>query len=113
MLPHFFTQKITRVRPGEKVVRGVPSPDWDNTDELEIDGCSVQPASTSLSQDGRILGVTEGLIAYIPVGADVKAGDKIVYNGEDYSISGEPQVWDHTATGTIDHINLNLQRWDG
>ena len=112
MIPSFWRQSITRVRPGTKTVRGADVPDWDNTEDLVIEHCSVQPAATSLSQDGRVLGVSDGLTAYIPPNADVKAGDKIVYNGNDYAINGEPLAWP-SATGDLDHINLNLVRWVG
>ena len=112
MLPSFWRQTITRIRPGEKIVRGTPVPDWDNADEVVIPNCSVQPASTSLSQDGRVLGVTDGLTAYVPPTVDIKAGDKIIYNGKDYAINGEPLAW-LSATGGLDHWNLNLVRWEG
>lgn len=108
----FWRQTITRIRPGQKDIRGSIVPDWNNADTLEISGCSVQPATTSLSQDGRILGVSEGLIAYVPASADIKAGDKIVYSGNEYAISGEPQMWP-SASGGMDHWNLNLVRWEG
>ena len=108
----FWRQTITRIRPGQKDIRGSIVPDCNNSDTLEISGCSVQPATTSLSQDGRILGVSEGLIAYVPASADIKAGDKIVYSGNEYAISGEPQMWP-SASGGIDHWNLNLVRWEG
>lgn len=112
MLPSFWRQTITRVRPGTKTVRGSAVPDWDNADKLTIGGCSVQPASTSLSQDGRVLGVSDGLTAYVPPTADIKAGDHILYNGSEYTITGDPLIWP-SATGDLDHIQLNLMRWRG
>lgn len=87
-------------------------PDWENTNKLTISGCSVQPTVTSLSQDGRVLGVISGLTAYLPPNADVKAGDRIEYMGKKYTINGDPLVWP-SATGCLDHIQLNLERWNG
>lgn len=78
---------------------------------LVIKGCSVQPASTGLSQDGRVLGINEGWTAYIPEGSDVKAGDHILFDGETYVINGEPKVW--TGAFTRSNIQLNLIRWEG
>lgn len=112
MLPSFYRQTITRLRPGEKTSRGSTIPDWDNTERKVISGCSVQPSSTSLSQDGRVLGVSDGLTVYGPADADVKAGDRIEYNGNIYTIMGEVLAWP-SATGALDHILLNLQRWRG
>lgn len=112
MLPSFFRQQITRIRPAVKTLRGSDVPDWNNATSLVIKGCSVQPAGTSLSQDGRVLGTTDGLTAYIPANADVQAGDHIFYMGETYTINGVPRAWP-SATGGLDHIMLNLVRWSG
>ena len=111
MLPSFCKQEITRIRPGEKESRGSTIPDWSKATELVIKGCSVQPATTSLSQDGRVLGIAEGWTAYLPEGSDVKAGDRIRFEGEIYTISGEPKKW--TAAGRLSNIQLNLMRWQG
>lgn len=112
MLPTFARQTIIRIRPGVKTLRGSDVPDWSTATRATIPGCSVQPAGTSLSQDGRVLAVTDGLTAYIPAGSDVLAGDRIEYGGEVYTINGSPKVWP-SASGGLDHILLNLERWSG
>lgn len=112
MLLSFYRQTVTRVRPKTKESRGSTIPDWDNVDSLEIPGCSMQPASTSLSMDGRILGISDGFTCYMPADADVKAGDHILFNGKTYEINGDPREWP-SATGRLDHIQLNLTRWAG
>lgn len=113
MLPSFCTQEVTRIRPGTKESRGSTIPDWseDKVTTLTIKGCSVQPASTSLSQDGRVLGISEGWTAYLPEGSDVQAGDRILFNGDIYEINGEPKKW--TGAYTRSNIQLNLIRWEG
>lgn len=112
MLPSFMRQTIIRIRPGVKTLRGSDIPDWNNVTRMTIKGCSVQPASTSLSQDGRVLALSDGLTAYLPPNADVKSGDRIEYAGEIYTITGAPRVWP-SASGGLDHIQLNLERWQG
>lgn len=107
----FWRQTITRIRPGTKTERGSTVFDWSNPDRLDIPECSVQPASTSLSQDGRVLGVMDGLTVYAPVTADVRVGDRIEWNGGIYTINGEPLIWPGVAR--MQHIQLNLQRWQG
>jgi hypothetical protein len=113
MLPSFCTQEVTRIRPGIKESRGSTIPDWseDKVTTLTIKGCSVQPASTSLSQDGRVLGISEGWTAYLPEGSDVQAGDRILFDGDTYVINGEPKKW--TGAYTRSNIQLNLIRWEG
>lgn len=112
MLPSFMRQTVIRIRPGVKTLRGSDVPDWQDVTRAIIPGCSVQPAGTSLTQDGRVLAITDGLTAYLPADADVKAGDRIEYAGETYTINGEPRRWP-SAMGGLDHIQLNLQRWSG
>lgn len=112
MLPLFCTQTITRIRAtGTIDVRGSEVPDWEHASTLDIVGCSVQPTSTSLSQDGRVLGISETLTAYLPEGSDVLAGDRIVFEGETYTIDGEPKKW--TAPLTRSNIQLTLRKWEG
>ena len=112
MLPSFFNHGVLRVRPGVTIQRGSEISDWSNTSELLISGCNVQPASTGLSQDGRVLGISEGLICYMPPDADVQAGDRIVYEGAIYTMLGAPKRW-NSASGGLDNIQLDLQRWQG
>ena len=112
MLPSFANQTVTRIRPGVKTQRGSQIPDWENATELVITGCSVQPAGTSLSQDGRVLGVSDGYTVYLPPGADVKAGDRIVYDGDTYEIDGDPRKW-KSVTGRLDHVMISIERWRG
>lgn len=112
MLPSFANQSITVVRPGTKEERGSIVPDWEHTEEpFTISGCSIQPASTSLSQDGRVLGIAEGWTAYLPEGSDVQAGDHIIFDGNTYEINGEPKTW--TGPTRTSHVQLNLVRWEG
>ena len=111
MLPSFCRQSIVVVRPGTKTSRGSTIPDWSTATRRKIDGCSVQPASTSLSMDGRVLGISEGWTAYLPEDADVQAGDHIEFGGETYAINGEPKRW--TGAFTRSNIQLNLVRWEG
>ena len=112
MLPSFCSQTVDIVRAKKtKTVRGSDVPDWSDTVTTTVTGCSVQPASSSLSLDGRVLGVTDAWTAYVPAGTDVKAGDHVTYQGNTYEIQGEPRVW--TGSFNMSHIQLNLVRWEG
>lgn len=108
----WWRDTITRIRPGEKTVRGSIVPDWDNVNELVISNCHGQPASTGLSEDGRVLGIMQGMTLYTPATADIKAGDRIVFRGITYEINGEVNDWP-SATGALDHLVINLRRYSG
>lgn len=111
MLPSFCTDEVIRIRPGTKTERGSTIFDWNNTDRLVIEGCSVQPAATTLSQDGRVLGISESMTAYLPDDSDVKAGDRIEYDGNVYTITGEPKIWKGPLN--MSNMQLNLTKWEG
>lgn len=111
-LPSWANDTVTRIRPGTIDRRGSIEPDWEHATEAEITGCSVQPATTSLSQDGRVLGITEGLTCYCPPGADVLAGDKILFKEKDYQVIGEPREW-RSPTDLVSSIQVQLERWSG
>lgn len=111
-LPYWASDTVTRIRPAIRSQRGSDIPDWSRSITAEITGCSVQPAGTMLSQDGRVQGVQDGLTCYMPPEADVKTGDRIVYEGKTYTINGEPQAW-KSPTGLVSSLQLHLERWSG
>ena len=108
----WWNDTISRKRPGTKTERGSVIPDWSTASELVIGGCHVQPASTSLTQDGRIEGLFEGMTLYAPATADIKAGDHVLFNGNEYAINGEVKNWP-SPTGQLAHLVINLVRWSG
>ena len=109
----FCNQSIKIIRPGTKTVRGSEIPDWDEASEpVTVNNCSVQPVATALSEDGRVLGLSDGLTVYVPSGTDVKAGDHIEVDGETYEINGVPRDW-ASPTGRVSNIQLNLKRYSG
>lgn len=112
MLPSWANDTVIRLRAAIITQRGSEIPDWTNPDRLEIPGCSMQPAGTSLTQDGRVQGTTDGYTCYLPPGADVIAGDRIEYGGNVYTINGEPMVW-ASPTGLVSNTQLQLERWYG
>lgn len=112
MLPSWFRQSVTRIRPGVKTSRGSEIPDWNNATAVVISGCSVQPSTTSLSQDGRVLGIEDSFNLYMPPTADVREGDKIVYEGEEYIVAGVPRPW-VSPTGGLSNVQVTIERWKG
>lgn len=112
MLPSWFRQSVTRIRPGTKESRGTPIPDWNHVSTATINGCSVQPTTTDLSMDGRVLGLSESFTLYMPANADVKEGDRIRYRNETYVVRGIPRPW-FSPTGNLDNMQVQLERWSG
>lgn len=112
MLPSWANQTITVIRPGVKVERGSQMRDRDNVLEFDVSGCSIQPASTSLSQDGRVLGIEDGMTGFLPLNTDIREGDRVSFDGQTYELNGAPRVW-HSATGRASYVQIGLRRWSG
>lgn len=112
MLPSWAGDTILRIRAGRITRRGSVEMDWSNTIDAEIAGCSIQPAGTTLSQDGRVLGISDEYTCYLPPEADVIAGDKIVFRDKEYQVIGEPRIW-KSPTGRVSNKQVRLERWAG
>lgn len=114
MLPSFCRDTVTRIRPGKKESRGIDVPDWNESavSRLTITGCSMQPSSTSLSQDGRVLGISDEYTLFAPPNADIEAGDRIEFNNKQYDVQGDVRI-QPSATGRLDHIQVTLRRYHG
>jgi hypothetical protein len=102
-------QTITVVRPPKPGPNGDPLPGTGST--TDVDGCSVQPRTSTEATDGRDT-VISGLIAYVPAGADIQATDKIRFRGVDYAVDGDPGYWDDLSA-VADHIEVPLRRVSG
>lgn len=113
MLPSFCNQSVVRIRPGTKESRGSTIPDWseDKVTTLTITGCSMQPASTSLSEDGRVLGISDLYTLFAPPGSDIQAGDRISFDSKVYEIDGDVRV--QPAASMLEHIQITLRRYHG
>ena len=99
------------MRPGTKELRGSTVPDWTTATTKLITGCSMQPSTTSLSQDGRVLGILDEYTLFTPPDADIDAGDRIEFNGQVYEIDGDVRI--QPAALRLDHIEIRLRRYSG
>lgn len=113
MLPTFCRDTVTRIRPSTTTSRGSTIFDWseDKVSTKSISGCSMQPASTSLSEDGRVLGISDTYTLFAPPDADIKAGDRISFDSKVYTIEGDVRV--QPSAMNLDHIEITLRRYSG
>lgn len=107
----FFNESVTRIRPKTKTMRGSTVPDWSDVTTAVITNCHVQPSSTSLTQDGRVLGISETFTLYASPNADIEAGDRIEWNGKVFR-AGDPRPW-ASPTGAVSTLQVTLERWSG
>lgn len=78
--------------------------------ELDIPGCSVQPAAAQPILRDMREGVIVDFLAWAPHDADVREADRVCYGGDVYIISDTIQRWDFAGLG---HAVIPLQRVEG
>lgn len=102
------TDTITIVRPAAADWRGDPTgpPCPDRT----VSGCSVQPASSSESNDRRTTVVATWRL-FAPGGTDLRATDRVRWQGAEYEVVGEPDRW--RVDGEQHHLQADLRRVRG
>jgi hypothetical protein len=113
-----FNQAAVRIRAGVKTDRGGNTiPDWSPTavDRLTVTGLNIQPASQAERADeerdtaitGYRVQSTEG------TAPDIKATDRIEWNGQTFAIDGEVALWPDLFTDTAHHIEFVMVRATG
>ena len=112
MLPSFCRDTVTIKRAQMVDKRGTIVADWLNPQVFTIGGCSVQPSTSTRDFDGRTLGILEEWTLYAPTGADLRAGDRVVWRDTTFEINGAPMPWE-SPTGRVSHVYARLTEWSG
>lgn len=105
----FATETLTRLRAAQVMDHGSLVDDWDNPEEVELPGWSLQPGASQedlLNREATQVAWT----AYGPYDSDVVASDRIRLPSGDYAVIGEPERW-KSPTGRVSSTKLLLQRW--
>lgn len=111
MLPSFCTDCVTITRPARILQRGSNVLDWDDATSHEIDGCSLQKGTSSLTFDGHVIATADDATLYAPQGADVQAADRVTFDGATYYVNGNPST-KRSATGAVSHVEVALKLWE-
>ena len=85
--------------------------DWIGVDAVPLPGWAIDAGATAadtVNREGSLIQFT----ARGPIGADVRAGDRITFDGERYAIDGAPAKQPGPSSRTS-HMLLLLKRWEG
>lgn len=110
MIPSFCSQSIIRIRPLYVQERGSSVPNWNECYTEEISPVSVQPSASSVSLDGRVLGVSDSWTVYCNPDVDVRVGDKVIFEEKAYLVNEEPRKWQSPA-GRVSSLQFTMIRW--
>lgn len=113
-----FSQSITVVRPGTKTDRGGNTvPDWSDTavTRTVVDRLSVQPAVQTEATSEERSSVVTGWHVLSEEGTDpdVRAGDRIEFDGLLCEVVGEVARWPHPLDGGVHHVEWTMRRGTG
>jgi hypothetical protein len=79
-----------------------PQRDWDNATTVTLTGVSVQPEGTAEARDAGGVEVSAQWRLFTRSGAvaDVRAGDRVVWDSRSLDVVGDPQRWAGPSGGT-------------
>ena len=112
MLPSFCRDEVEVWRAPLVTERGKQVRDWQGAAMHPVAGCSVQRASTDGTWGLPRSGATVRMTLWMPPGADIEFGDKVVADGREYALDGEPLPW-RSPTGAVSHLVADLVDWRG
>lgn len=102
----FANQQITRLRAVDGTDEyGNDVLDWSAPDELPISGVSVQPEAAPEATDPARDAVGARWLVIADPGTDVTAVDRVSWNGQLYSVDGQPLEF---STGILDHVEFRI-----
>lgn len=85
--------------------------DWANAVVTTVKGCDIVPGSTQellINRDEVIVAWT----VLAPINTDINAYDRVVFNGNEYEIVGDPMPY-VTPSRRLDHLVVLIQKWSG
>lgn len=80
--------------------------DWATATSTTVAGCSVQPARSEEFTTDREAYTTR-MTAFLPPSADVRADDRLEWDGETYEVEGDPLPWSYPP---LSHLVVSLRR---
>lgn len=105
----FGNHTVTVVRPAPPDWQGDPSGDPTLT---EVTGCFMQPRTTVEQDTGMRHTVSGNWVLFMPGGVDIRASDRVRWQGAEYQVNGEPARYPGYL-GVEHHIEVDLRKVEG
>lgn len=108
----FFRDQITVLRAPVEKKNGADFRDWENAKEIKISRVQVTAGATAQTIEGRLLNVNDTRTLRANYDADIREGDRVVYDGEIFEVIGEV-FHTKSPTGRASSTRCSLTRWTG
>ena len=108
----FFRDSITVLRAPIQTKNGGQYRDWNNATQTTIDRVQVTARAPSQDFAGRLLNLSDARTLRANYDADIREGDRVVYDGNVYEVTGEV-FHTKSPTGRASSTRCTLTRWTG
>lgn len=108
----FFRDSIAVLRAPIQTKNGAQYRDWNNATQTTIDRVQVTARAPSQEFAGRLLNLSDARTLRANYDADIREGDRVVYDGNVYEVTGEV-FHTKSPTGRASSTRCTLTRWTG
>lgn len=108
----FMNETVTVLRAPIIEKNGMEKRDWSNAVDFEVTDVMITSQNTSRDFEDRTLQVSDRRTLRANYDADIKAGDRIVWNGSTYEVDGDV-FHTKSPTGRVSSTRCALVRWAG
>lgn len=108
----FFRDSITVLRAPIQTKNGGQYRDWNNATQTTINRVQVTARAPSQEFAGRLLNLSDARTLRANYDADIREGDRVVYDGNVYEVTGEV-FHTKSPTGRASSTRCTLTRWTG
>ena len=108
----FMNDTVTVLRAPIIEKNGMEKRDWSNAVDFEVTDVMITSQNTSRDFEDRTLQVSDRRTLRANYDADIKAGDRIVWNGSTYEVDGDV-FHTKSPTGRVSSTRCARVRWAG
>ena len=108
----FFRDTVTVLRAPVLTKNGGQYRDWNNAAQSTINRVQVTARAPSQEFAGRLLNLSDARTLRANYDADIREGDRVVYDGNVYEVTGEV-FHTKSPTGRASSTRCTLTRWTG
>lgn len=108
----FFNDSVIVLRAELKKKNGMDYHDWSDPSEHTVKNVQITAQSTSRDFEGRVIQVSDRRTLRAKYDADIKAGDRVVWDEVTYEVEGEV-FHTKSPTGRVSSTRCTLVRWNG
>ena len=108
----FFRDTVTVLRAPILTKNGGQYRDWNNAAQSTINRVQVTARAPAQEFAGRLLNLSDARTLRANYDADIREGDRVVYDGNVYEVTGEV-FHTKSPTGRASSTRCTLTRWTG